>query len=245
VLTDKKGWWNFILPVDINNDGKIDLVAGNLGLNSRLTATVKEPVQLYYNDFDGNGKKEQILTYFINGKQIPFANKDELQKQIPVLKKNFLYAGDFAQATMDEMFTKEKLQHAEVLSANYFSNAILINRGNLKFDVQALPWEAQLAPYKDAVIINANNDSLPDILLVGNFYDNNVDMGRYDADFGTILINKGKGKFTCEGLNGLQLKGQVRHIARIEISKKEAFVLARNNDSTMVIQFDESTKPVK
>ncbi|MDE3124136.1 MAG: VCBS repeat-containing protein, partial [Bacteroidota bacterium] len=84
-LTDKKGWWNFILPVDVNNDGHIDLIAGNLGLNSRLKATEKEPVRLYVNDFDDNGQKEQILTYYLEGKEIPFANKDELQKQIPIL----------------------------------------------------------------------------------------------------------------------------------------------------------------
>ena len=83
----------FYLPADINHDGKTDLVAGNLGLNSRLKATDQEPVRLYVNDFDDNGKKEQVLSYYLNGKEIPFANKDELQKQIPVIKKNFLCAG--------------------------------------------------------------------------------------------------------------------------------------------------------
>ncbi len=69
VLTDKKGWWNFILPVDLNHDGNIDLIAGNLGLNSRLKASENEPVRLYYNDFDDNGKKEQILTYYLDGRE--------------------------------------------------------------------------------------------------------------------------------------------------------------------------------
>src|SRR5437763_17136088 len=97
---------------------------------------------------------------------------------------------------------------------------------------RALPWEAQLSPYRDASIIDANGDGLPDILMVGNFYDNNIQMGRYDADFGTILVNSGKGQFSCEGINGLTIKGQVRHIQPITLSdKSEAFVLARNNDS--------------
>jgi hypothetical protein len=62
-------------------------------------------------------------------------------------------------------------------------------------------------------------------------------MGRYDADFGTILINKGHGNFACETVNGLQIKGQVRHIRKINLAKNgEAFVLAKNNDSVMVIQ---------
>lgn len=244
VLTSKKGWWNFILPCDVNNDGRIDFIAGNLGLNSRLKASEDEPVQLFYNDFDGNGKKEQILTYYLNGRQIPFANKGELERQMPILRKNFLYAEDFAKASLKEIFSSEKLDDAEVLTANYFSNAMLINRGNFKFDVQALPWEAQLSPFKDAVAVNANNDSLPDILMFGNYYENNIEMGRNDADFGTTLLNNGKNSFSCFPINGLQIKGQVRHVKKILLGKnQEAFVVARNNDSTMVIQFGDA--PIK
>ena len=237
LLTDKKGWWNFVLPADINNDGNIDLIAGNLGLNSRLTASDKEPVRLYYNDFDDNEKKEQVLTYYLQGKEIPFASKAELEKQIPILKKRFLYAEDFAKASLENLFTREKLEKAQVLTANYFSNAVLINKGNLQFETRALPWQAQLSSYRDAVLVNANNDSLPDVFLAGNFYENNIEMGRYDADFGTLLLNRGNGRFTVQTLNGLHIKGQVRHIGRIAVAGKEAFVLARNNDSTMLIQF--------
>ena len=107
VLTDKKGWWNFVMPCDIDNDGDIDLVAGNLGLNSRLKASQSKPVKLYYNDFDDNGKKEQVLTYYLNGKEIPFANKAELEKQMPFLKKKFLYASDFAKASLKTFLPKQ------------------------------------------------------------------------------------------------------------------------------------------
>src|SRR5206468_8955561 len=117
-LTDKKGWWNFVLPCDIDNDGDIDLVAGNLGLNSRLTASDMEPVKLYYNDFDDNGKKEQVLTYYLAGHELPFANKDELQKQMPFIKKKFLYAGNFAKASLEEIFSPERLKSADALTAN-------------------------------------------------------------------------------------------------------------------------------
>ena len=246
MLTDKKGWWNFTLPVDVNGDGNIDLIAGNEGLNNRLTASSTQPVRLYYNDFDDNGKKEQVLTYYLDGHEIPFANKDELQKQIPVIKKRFLYASDFAKADLDEIFSEEKLKNSVVLTADYFSNSILMNNGNLpddkpglSFTTIPLPWQAQLSPYKDAVVINANNDSLPDILMVGNFYDNNIQMGRNDADFGTILLNKGNGQFISQNINGLQIKGEVRHIKKINIAKEEAYILARNNDSIMVIKFKD------
>ena len=237
VLTDKNGWWNFVLPVDIDNDGDLDLLAGNQGLNCRLKPSPKEPVRLYYNDFDNNGKKEQILTYYINGKELPFANKDELQKQIPVIKKRFLYAEDFAKANLKDILSSEKLESASVMLADYFATSVLINDGQLNFSVQALPWEAQITPYKDAVVVNANGDAYPDLLMLGNFYESNIQMGRNDADYGTLLVNRGDGTFLIENIEGLCVKGQVRNIRRIKAGGKDAFVLARNNDSAMVVAF--------
>ena len=236
-LTDKKGWWNFVLPCDIDNDGDMDFIAGNQGLNSRLQATDKEPVRLYYYDFDGNGKKEQVITYYLQGREILFTNKSDLEKQMPVVKKKFLYAEDFAKASLKDIFGADKLKKATVYTANYFSNAVLINDGNLNFTVKAFSWQTQLTTYKDAAIINANNDKLPDILLAGNFYPNNIQMGRNDADYGSLLINLGNGSFRHEQVKGIHIKGEVRHIKKLTLAnKQEAFVLARNNDSLMVIR---------
>ena len=158
---------------------------------------------------------------------------------MPILKKKFLYAGDFAKASLQDLFTSEKLNAATILTANYLSSAVLINKGNLQFETKALPMEAQFSSMKDAVVINANDDNLPDILIMGNYYDPNIEMGRYDADFGTILVNKGNGNFAAETINGLAVKGQVRHIRPVTIGKQPAFILARNSDSAMVIKFAE------
>lgn len=236
-LTDKKGWWNFLLPVDVDGDGDLDLVAGNTGLNNRLKPSAQQPVRLYYNDYDDNGKKEQLLTYYLENKEIPFANKDELQKQVPAMKKKFLYAEDFAKASLNELFGSAKLKQAQLLSADYFSNAVLINDGNWIFSLKELPWQAQLTSFRDAVVVNANNDNRPDILLAGNFYPCNIQLGKYDADYGTILVNKGNGNFSCESLNGLVIQGEVRHIRKINMGGKEVFLLARNNDSLKVVTF--------
>jgi enediyne biosynthesis protein E4 len=124
------------------------------------------------------------------------------------------------------------------MSADYFSNAVFINNGSLQFEAKALPFEAQLTSFKDAVIINANNDNLPDVLIMGNYYVNNIEMGRYDADYGTVLINKGKGEFVCEPMNGLSVKGEVRRIQKINIGNKEAFIIGCNNDFAKVIKLN-------
>jgi hypothetical protein len=194
---------------------------------------------MYFNDFDDNGKKEQVITYFVSGREVPFANKEELLKQMPALKKDFLYAEDFAKSSLEKIFSKNKLSAAEKLEANYFANAVLTNQGGLNFTLTALPWQAQLSCYRDAAIVNANDDKLPDILIAGNYYDNNIQMGRYDADFGTLLINTGKGSFKCESINGQVISGQVRHIKEITIGKQPSYILAKNNDSVRVIRFKQ------
>src|SRR5262249_2482475 len=149
--------------------------------------------------------------------------KEELEKKMPSLRKNFLYAENFAKATLQDLFSVEKLSKADTFRADYFSNAIFINTGDLHFRAQAMPPEAQLSTFRDAVLVNANDDSLPDILLMGNYYDNNIQMGRYDADYGTLLLNQGRDSFAATPLNGLVVKGQVRHIQKIRVGSKETF----------------------
>lgn len=237
-LCKESGWWSFLLPVDIDKDGDIDLVAGNLGLNTRLKATKEQPISLYYNDFDDNGRAEQIMTYYVQNKEIPFANKDEIQRQIPIIKKKFLYAEDFAKANFNQFFSPEKMKSSTVLKAWHFGNALMMNDGKGNFELKDLPWQAQLTTYRTGLVVDLNKDQSPDLLLLGNFYDNNVQMGRYDADFGTCLLNKGNGELEVMPVAGSLVKGQVRRMANISLAGgNKGYVLAKNSDSLKVVKF--------
>jgi enediyne biosynthesis protein E4 len=241
LLTDKRGWWNFVLPCDLDNDGDMDFIAGNQGQNTRLKGTEKEPVRMYYNDFDDNGKKEQVVTYYLQGKENVFATIGDLQRQIPPLKKRILFARKFAEMGIDEIFTASKISKAKKYEANYMDNAVIINKGQGQYETISMPDLAQLTPYKTAQIIDANGDNLPDVLLYGNFYGNNIQLGRFDADFGEVLINKGNCQFEARNTEGVQVRGEVRRMLPIKIGKNpkgKTFVQAINNEKVKIIKIE-------
>jgi hypothetical protein len=235
IMTNKKGWWQFMLPVDIDNDGDLDLVLGNYGLNSRLKASPEHTVTLYVNDFDDNGSIEQVMTYYVGNKEIPFASKIQLEKRMPFLKKKFLYAADFAKANMVDLFGQKKLNQSLKLQVDCFENLVLINDGKMNFNSKPLPFEAQLSTFRTATIIQSNKNTLPNLFIAGNFYANNIELGRQDADFGLLLENKGKGSFKPSLVNSKPITGEIRNIQPIRVKNKNAFLLAKNNDSIQLI----------
>ena len=193
---------------------------------------------MYYNDYDDNGKKQQIVTYYMEGKEQVFATIGDLQKQVPILKKKILYARKFADMSLEELFTAKKLKEARKYEANYFDNAVLVNQGNGKFETVSLPDLAQWTPYKTAQIVDINHDNLPDVLMYGNYFGNNIQLGRYDADFGKVLINKGNCRFEARNTEGVQIKGEARRMLPIQIGKQRAFVLGLNNDKVRVLKVE-------
>jgi hypothetical protein len=233
-LTNKKGWWNFVHAVDIDADGDLDILAGNLGLNSRLKATDKQPVKMYINDFDDNERVEQILTYFVDDKEVIFADKREIERQLPYVKKKYLMSKDFSVASLDDIFGKKKIAESNIFESNYFENSILINDGNGNFELKALPKFLQYSPLFDVVLVS-NFKGISDFIFASNTYDANIQMGLYDASFGGVYSFDSKLNVSKSTFKNLPINGQVRKVLKIRIAQKDAFLLVKNNDKLMVL----------
>lgn len=236
IITNDKGWWNTLTISDLDNDGDLDILAGNLGQNNKFNVSEETPLTMYFNDFDNNGTKEQILTYFLEGKEIPFNNHEEILKQLPSLKKKYLFASDFAKADISSLFKTNILASSIKYQATNFKSQLFENDGKNKFTTRDLPWQSQLSPIRAVHKIDYNNDDLPDFLISGNFYHNNIQMGRYDADYGAILVNKGKMSFEFVKVKGGILSGEVRRLKPMKIKGSTHFIVGENNDFIKILK---------
>lgn len=235
-LYDKNGFWNFILPTDINKDGKIDFVIGNMGLNNKFNNNLKKPVKMYYNDFDGNSKKESIVTYFLNGEEIPLSSKMEIEKRLPFIKKKYLYAADYANASLKDMFGQQKLDTAIISTVDELNSVILINQGNFIFNKINLPLQSQWSNMNTAVNFDYNKDGFNDLFIAGNFYDNNIQLGRFDACNGLLLTNNKNNNYSADNTY-LKIIGQARKIIPVKIKNENAFIIVKNNENLQVVKF--------
>lgn len=228
------GWWNCLTVSDIDGDGKIDLVAGNFGLNSNIKADREHPAKLYIDDFDKNGQTECIPVYYkSDGKAYPYYLKDEMESQMPQLKKKFLRYDAFAGKSIEEILTKNEITHATVLTVEQTQTAVFINDGHGNFSMQSLPLMAQLSPVFGIAVTDLNGDGKKDLFMAGNFFGLKPQTGRLDASYGTALISDGNHHFTYIKPNesGLFIKGEARDIATIKSAKGDScIIVSMNND---------------
>lgn len=233
------GWYNQMKAADLDGDGDIDFVLGNHGLNSRFSASEEEPIRLYVNDFDKNGSPEQIFTRVVDGKDLPYVLKHELQMQIPSIKKRYLKYEVYNDQTIQDIFNEEQLSQAVKSEATFLSSAVMLNNGDGTFTVNALPTLAQYAPVYAIEVHDFNKDGNPDILLGGNLFEAKPQVGKYDANYGILLLGDGKGGF--EGLDktktGLSIVGEVRDFTITEINGDSVLLVAMNDEALRAFKF--------
>lgn len=212
------GWWNKLVVEDLNGDASPDLLVGNLGINSQAKASEKQPVELYYKDFDDNGSIDPILCTYIQGKSYPYLTRDELLEQVPTKRPKFTSYDSYSNATLTDIFGESELKDAKKLEANYLKTAFLVQNQQGKFEEKQLPIEVQFAPIYTISVTDYDQDGKKDLILCGNLNKARLKFGKYDANYGLLLKGDGKGQFVSisQRQSGFNLQGDIRSAVSIK-----------------------------
>jgi hypothetical protein len=242
-LQNLYGWWQTVSAADLNGDGKADLILGNIGENFYLQPAEKKPVKLWINDYDQNNSVEKIMTYTVDGKDMPVFLKKDMEDQLPSIKKANLKNEAYSKKSIQELFPDDLLSKSIVKELNYPSSCIAINNGNGKFTVQKLPSMEQLSCVNVVHCMDVNGDGRVDLVIGGNQFGFLPQFERLDASLGDVLINDGKGGFTWQDASrtGLKLRGEMRDIAEINSGGKKILLFLQNNEYPVLYRLNANS----
>ncbi|GAB3533602.1 VCBS repeat-containing protein [Pontibacter brevis] len=234
-LSNTSGWWNSIVGGDFDNDGDIDYLAGNLGLNTKLKASDKEPVTVYAADYDRNGSMDPILAHYVMGKNVPARPRDDIFDQMVSMRRRFTTYDSYARASVTEVLSPAEMNQSYVLKSVNMHSSYIENLGNGKFKITSLPMQAQFAPVFGITVNDYDGDGNLDALLSGNSQAPEVLSGAYDAFTGLFLRGNGKGGFQPATLqqSGFLADGDAKGMAELTLYNGKPLILTANNDGPL------------
>jgi enediyne biosynthesis protein E4 len=239
-LVNNSGMWRSLKFADLDADGDLDIVAGNIGLNNKYHVSVERSSYLYAKDLDNSGSLELLPAYFMRNNSnefdlYPDFDRHQIADQTPIIKKKYLLHKDFANATMPQLLSDFGTENLYELKCETTTSVWLENLGNGQFKSHILPIEAQFAQINAILVNDFDDDKNMDILIAGNEYQTEVSTGRTDASLGLLLIGNGKGNFKSIAPNksGFIVEGDVKSMEKIG---KKVFV-GINNEQMKVFEF--------
>lgn len=230
------GLWNTISLMDIDTDGDMDILCGNLGLNTKFYHKGDERIRMYINDFNDNGTIEQLICYAKNEEWYPIENRGTLGKYMPgIFKKRVSDNKQFASKTINELLTEDEINGSKILDVDILRSVVAVNKGG-DFSLKSLPFESNFSPIMAFCPIGSVSTQNI-ILAAGNFEGVNTWQNKYDASYGNTISVKGN---QMKSLNntGFNVSGEVRKIKRINLGGVPHILVARNNDSPVLFRIE-------
>lgn len=240
-LDSLSGWYFSVKPIDLDNDGDDDYILGNLGENYKYKASLKEPFEVYYNDFDDNGKRDLVLGYYNFGELFPVRGRECSSQQMPSIKKIAPTYDQFGKSTLIDIYGRDNLQSALHLKAYNFKTGILKNQGNGLFEFIPLPELVQLSSTNSIITKDLNGDGLQDLILAGNLFGSEIETPRNDAGYGLVLLQRENFNFEVlsASKSGLFLPADVKNMEVIKIKGEQYLMAGNNNDKVALFRIEE------
>ncbi|WP_439489033.1 VCBS repeat-containing protein [Algoriphagus sp.] len=224
------GWWGSIHAADMDGDGDLDLIVGNYGLNSQFEANENKLIKLYAADFDKNGSIDPIYECYVGDQAFPYASRDELLDQMASMRSKFTDYASYSNAKIEDLFTAQQLEEAQVLVANSLESMYLENTGS-GFKASPLPREAQAFPIYAIQSLDVNQDGNMDLILGGNQTFTRIRIGVIDAGLGLVMLGDGQGNFhpLSPSESGIGIKGDIKSILHLQSSGESSLLFGIHN----------------
>ncbi len=243
-----EGLWFHLNAFDADNDGDQDLIAGNLGTNSVLRASQREPLHLYAADLDQNGKPDPLISLIIGGERHLLHERDLLISQIPGLRKKFPNYEQYAVAGIGEVLSPQNLPDSSVFYSYTLSSIVLYNEGDFNFKVRALPQLSQLAPVTTSLVEDFDGDGLPELITAGNYYETETtQIGKFDASYGNLITFDEAHRISAKSTlkMGLKIDQDQPRLTRLRLANNQSLVIITGYQAPVIAyQKDRYSLPV-